>query len=413
MNIGSTAVAIKPVWTMRGENAFRRISIALFLAGFSTFSLIYCTQPLLPEFSKEFLVDPAVSSLALSLTTGCLAFSILCAGAFSEALGRKGLMFASICSAAILNLWTAFAPNWEMLLVLRALEGLVLGGVPAVAMAYLAEEINPRHLGYAMGLYVGGTAFGGMIGRVAIGVITELTSWRTALGAMAIVDLIVAVGFLVLLPKSRNFVPRPGLNIRMHLDAWGGHLRHSNLPFLFLAGFLAMGTFVTIYNYAGFRLAASPYNLNQSEIGLIFLAYIFGVGASSTAGAVADRLGRPPVIVAGALMTIAALALTLLPGIAAMIAGIVVTTIGFFMIHSVASGWVGRLASRNKSHAASLYLLAYYLGSSAMGSLGGWFWNKGGWSAVIGFTSVLTALILGIAIYLMQQTAQLPHPGRA
>jgi hypothetical protein len=72
----------------------RRISLALFMAGFATFSLIYCTQPLLPEFTAEFGVDPATSSLALSLTTGCLALSILCVGALSEMWGRRGLMFA-------------------------------------------------------------------------------------------------------------------------------------------------------------------------------------------------------------------------------------------------------------------------------------------------------------------------------
>jgi len=152
-----------------------RISLALFMAGFATFSLIYSTQPLLPEFTAEFGVDPATSSLALSLTTGCLAVSILCVGALSETWGRRGLMFASICGAALLNLVSSVAPTWEVLLVVRSLEGLVLGGVPAVAMAYLSEEIPPDRLGRAMGLYVGGTAFGGMIGRVAIGALTHIS----------------------------------------------------------------------------------------------------------------------------------------------------------------------------------------------------------------------------------------------
>jgi hypothetical protein len=143
-----------------------RTSVALFFAGFATFSLIYCTQPLLPEFSVDFGVDPATSSLALSLTTGCLAISMLCVGALSETWGRRGLMFFSMSGAAILNLVSASAPNWELLLVIRSLEGMVLGGVPggvpAVAMAYLSEEIPAERLSWAMGLYVGGTALGGI-----------------------------------------------------------------------------------------------------------------------------------------------------------------------------------------------------------------------------------------------------------
>lgn len=144
----------------------RRISIALFVAGFATFSMLYCVQPLLPEFTTAFQIGAAQSALAISFATGFLAVAIVLAGALSETIGRKGLMFASICGAAILNIVVAVAPSWPILLLARALEGAALGGVPAVAMAYLAEEIQPKNLGLAMGLYVGGTAFGGMVGRV-------------------------------------------------------------------------------------------------------------------------------------------------------------------------------------------------------------------------------------------------------
>jgi len=153
----------------RGTPAYARINWALFLSGYAVFSQIYCTQPLLPVLSEHFGVGAAASSLALSLTTGCLALSIFLAGALSESVGRKPLMFASLIAAAALELAAAAAPTWEILLALRALEGLALGGAPAVAMAYLAEEIEPAGLGSAMGLYIGGNALGGMAGRVVTG----------------------------------------------------------------------------------------------------------------------------------------------------------------------------------------------------------------------------------------------------
>lgn len=382
------------------DAALLRIRIALFLAGFATFSLIYCTQPILPELSATFQVSPAASSLALSLTTGALALAILCAGAISESFGRRGLMFVSMIGAALLNLAAAGTSDWTLLLAVRTLEGLVLGGVPAVAMAYLAEEMPKARLGAAMGLYVGGTALGGMSGRVLIGILTEHSDWRTALGAMAVLDLVIAVAFVLLLPPSRNFVRRTGLDLRFHLAAWGGHLRHPALPLLFLVGFLSMGAFVTVYNYAGFRLIADPYDLDQSQIGMIFLAYLFGMVASPTAGLMADRFGRTPVVAAGALVMLAGLAATLMAPLAGIIIGVVVLTIGFFTVHAVASGWVGRLAEANKSHAASLYLLAYYTGSSVMGSAGGWFWHADGWPGVVAFSGTLTAAILLIAGWL-------------
>jgi YNFM family putative membrane transporter len=370
------------------------------MAGFATFSLIYCVQPLLSEFAREFRIDAAVSSLALSATTGALAISILAMGAFSETLGRRGLMFASMCAAALLNLGCAVAPTWGVLLVARGLEGFVLGGVPAVAMAYLAEESPPDRLGFAMGLYVSGTAFGGMTGRVAMGVLTQLSSWRVALGVISVVDLVAAVAFVLLLPPSRHFVRRTGLALSTHLEAWRRHLSQPGLAMLFAVAFLAMGAFVTVYNYVGFRLAAPPYRLGQAQIGLIFLIYLIGMAASSWAGALADRFGRPLILMLGAVVALAGLSLSLAQSLALVILGVAGLTVGFFMAHSVASGWVGRLASENRSHASSLYLLAYYLGASLLGSAGGWFWRRGGWVAVAAYccAGMFGVLALGFVL---------------
>ncbi|MFW2076096.1 MFS transporter, partial [Acinetobacter gerneri] len=84
---------------------------------------IYCVQPLLPEFTHTFHISPGTSALALSLTTGLLAVSILLSSAFSQALGRKGLMFVSMGLAALLNILCGLAPNWHILLIARAVQG--------------------------------------------------------------------------------------------------------------------------------------------------------------------------------------------------------------------------------------------------------------------------------------------------
>jgi YNFM family putative membrane transporter len=378
---------------VRGSAAYWRINVALVLAGFSTFSLLYCAQSLMPAFAVAFRVSPAESSLALSLSTGLLAVSVFLAGALSETTGRKALMVGSLFTAAALNLAAAAAPSWHALLVIRALEGIALGGTPAVAMAYLAEEIEPGRLGLAMGLYVGGNAFGGMAGRVLAGIVADYSSWRVALGFIGMLGLAGAVAFVLLLPQSRNFGGRR-MSPRVHIAAWLGHLRAPGLPWLFLIGFLGMGSFVTVYNYAGFRLGQPPFDLTQGQVALIFTMYLFGIAASSRAGALADRLGRGPVMIAGTLVALGGVALTLVSSLAGIVAGIAIMTIGFFAAHAIASGWVARMAKGAKGHASSLYLLAYYLGSSLAGSLGGWFWAVGGWSAVTAFVAAMLGLSL-------------------
>jgi MFS transporter, YNFM family, putative membrane transport protein len=386
-----------------------RIPLALFLAGFSTFSLLYCVQPLLPVFARYYHVSPAASSLPLSLSTGCLAFAVICAAAVSENMGRRGLMFAAMMLAAALNVAAAMAPSWGFLLIARAAEGFVLGGVPAVGMTYLAEEIPSSRLGFAMGIYVAGNAFGGMCGRVGSGILTEDFSWRVALSVIGAIGLATAFGFMLLLPPSRNFIRRRGFEPRYHLLAWIGHLRHPALPMLFVLGFIFMGAFVTIYNYAGFRLIAPPYRLTQTELGLIFTVYVLGITSSSAAGWLADRFGRLSTMLSGIGVFVFGTMLTAMFQLPLIVSGITLVTIGFFAAHSVASGWVGSLATGNKGHATSLYLLAYYLGSSVAGSAGGWFWTKGGWNAVVIFTLSLLALglvaTLRIHVSLKHRTA--------
>lgn len=396
---GAVMKPAAPVWIAYGTPEYRRAGVALFLAGFATFSLLYCVQPLLPVFARDFAVSPAESSLALSLATGTLAFSIAAAGAFSQGIGRRGLIFASMTLAAVLSFVAAITPDWYGLLAARTLEGLVLGGVPAVAMAYLAEEIDPGPLGKAMGLYVGGTAFGGMMGRIGMGLLGEFMTWRSALMVLAGVCFIGAIGFRLLLPPSRNFVRRPGLDLAFHAAALRAHLASPGLVRIYASAFLGMSVFVTLYNYVTFRLTEAPYFLSQSAISLIFLAYGFGVISSSMGGVLADRLGGRPLLIGGFVLMLAGVGLTLSSLLVFIIAGLVIMTIGFFVAHAVASGAVGPLAGQAKGHAAALYLLFYYLGSSVSGTTGGWFWEHGGWNAVAAMTGLCALLGLALAFF--------------
>lgn len=401
-----STVLATPVWISRGTADYRRVSVALFLAGFATFSLLYCVQPLLPELARTFAVSPAQSALALSVSTACLAVSIVLAGALSEGLGRRKLMFISMALAALCNLVASLLPQWHALLAARALEGLLLGGVPAVAMAYLSEEIDPSGLGFAMGLYVGGTALGGMLGRVGMSAMTEFWGWRNALAVLSVLDLLAALGFVWLLPNSRNFVKKTGLGARYHLQAWGRHFQHPGLSLLFLIAFGLMGVFVSIYNYAGFLLSAAPYNMSQLQISHIFYAYLLGTAASPVAGGLADKLGRGPVLIAGSLLMAAGVVLTLFQSLAIIVTGIVLLTAGFFVAHSVASGWVGRLATQSKGHASSLYLWGYYMGSSVLGAGAGWFWSRWGWSGVGQVALLVLTLVIALALRVQWLTAQ-------
>lgn len=389
-----------------GSRAFQRINRAMLFGGFSTFALLYCVQPLMPLLGQQFALSPAHASWVLSISTLALALSLLACSALSDRIGRKGVMSTAVAAAAVLTLACACAQDYTQLLVLRALLGAALGGLPAVAMAYLVEEIDGASLGMSMGLYIGGTALGGMVGRVLVSVASDYFSWRLALAGMGLAGLYAAWEFWRTLPESRNF--------KRGAEGWpalaGGmrtHLLDAGLPWLFALGFLVMGAFVCLYNYISYRLLAAPFGLGQTAVGLLSVLYLIGMVSSVWAGRLADRIGRRNVLWIVLLMMLAGLLLTMSSWLPLIVAGMAVFTFGFFGTHSVTSSWVGLRARGAQALASAMYLFFYYLGSSLLGSATGISWSSGGWPAVVAVLAAALAAAMLIALRL-RSLAPLP-----
>ncbi|WP_459207072.1 MFS transporter [Pseudomonas sp. MLB6B] len=397
----ATAQAEPPpqLWIEKGTPAFMRTVLALFSGGFATFALLYCVQPMMPLLSHEFAINAAQSSLVLSISTAMLAIGLLITGPISDRIGRKPVMVFALLCAALATLASAVMPTWETVLATRALVGLSLSGLAAVAMTYLSEEIAPQHIGLAMGLYIGGNAIGGMSGRLITGVLIDFVSWHTALLVMGGLALVAALVFWRVLPESRNFRAQ-SLKPRNLLDGFVLHFKDAGLPWLFLEAFLLMGAFVTLFNYIGYRLLAEPYHMNQALVGLLSVVYLSGIYSSAQVGALADKLGRRKVFWASILVMAAGMALTMAAPLTLIVVGMLIFTFGFFGAHSVASSWIGRRALRAKGQASSLYLFSYYAGSSVAGTVGGMFWHHYGWNGIGLFIGSLLAIALGIAVHL-------------
>lgn len=392
--------ASAPIWIRHGTAAFRRTNLALFAAGFATFGLLYCVQPLMPEFTRDYHVSAATSALSLSLTTGVLAVAMLFAGAISDAVGRKSVMVVSLLVSAVLVLISAWAPSWGALLLVRTLLGVTLSGLPAVAMTYLSEEMHPESIGLGMGLYISGSAVGGMGGRLITGIVSDYFGWRVGVTVVGVIGIVCGCIFWRVLPVTRNFIAQP-LRARTLLNRFVRVFRDPGLPWLFLEGFLLLGAFVTIYNYLGYRLLAPPYSLSQTVVGLIFGIYLIGTFSSAWMGSLAGRLGRRKVLWTTFAMMLAGVVLTMMSSLWLIMLGIVAITFGFFGGHSIVSSWVGRRAGLAKAQASSMYLFSYYMGSSIAGASGGLFYAVAGWNGVAAFvgTLVLIGLLVAWKLY--------------
>ncbi|MBW8740012.1 MAG: MFS transporter [Streptomyces turgidiscabies] len=382
-----------------GGPGYRRMSLALFLAGVATFALLYSTQALLPLISGEFGVPASDASWTVSAATGALALFVLPMSALSERFGRRTVMTASLAVAVTVGLLVPFAPSLGALIALRAVQGAALAGLPASATAYLAEEVRPRALITAIGLFVAGNSVGGMSGRVITGWVAQEWGWRVAVAVIGVVAVGCAVAFRLLLPAPRHF--RTGsLRPRVLARTVRTHLANPLLRRLYAIGALFMTVFGGVYTVIGYRLTEAPFGLPQGIVGSVFLVYLVGTVSASTAGKLVGRLGRRGALYLAGGTTTAGLLLSLSDTLALVLLGLVLITAGFFAGHAVASSAVSHTAKEGRAQASALYQSAYYIGSSAGSTLGAVAFHASGWSGTVGLgllavLGVVTVTVLG------------------
>ena len=381
---------------------YRRIKFALFVAGFVTFAQIYEVQVLLPDISKFFSIPPVTASLALSLTTLALAISMFFIGPSSERLGRRPIILISLFAASLLGIILGFTPNWGFLMVGRFVQGMALAGLPAVATAYLAEEICSAELPKAAGSYVAGTAIGGMLGRILSGFLSHLVGWDMTITILGCIGVVGTVLVWLLLPKQEGFSKaEPGLKALMQHTK--DVLTEPGLLLLFVIGGTALGAYQSILNMMPYRLTGAPYFMATWIVSLIFLVNLFGSFAASTAGSLASRFGRRAVVPVAGIIYLVGILMMLAKPLWAIFAGLVVFTIGFFAVHSVATGWVTARAVSGvgaTGQASSAYSIVYYAGGSIFGTLAGFGWTALGWPGVVAISGSLAVVVIILALIL-------------
>lgn len=381
-----------------GSREYRRLIVGLFFAGIATFAQLYSAQAVLPQISSDLSVSPATAALSVSAATLGLALAVIPWSVVADRIGRVPAMATGVLTATVLGLSAPLSGEIITLLSLRFAEGVALGAVPAVALAYLSEEVEARHAAAAAGSYIAGTTVGGLLGRIASGIVGEVGGWRAGILSVALMCALAAALFLWLTPRARGFVPG-----RLRVDRDPGILEKLRAPLrsslqwaLYAQGFLLMGAFVAVYNYLGFHLSAEPLALPAWLVPLLFLAYLAGTASSPWAGALASRIGRFPVLLSSIGVMAAGAVLLLVPMVAIVLPGLVLFTAGFFGAHAIASGWTPVAAGpASRAQASSLYYFAYYAGSSLFGWMLGLVFGAASWGW---FVAVIVGMCAAAAL---------------
>jgi predicted MFS family arabinose efflux permease len=371
------------------NQSFRRAAVGI--PGFCAFFNLYGPQSLLPSLAREFDATPAQISLTVTATTLAIALSAPFAGAIADTLGRKRVIAAAMLLATAPLIMIALAPSLHALVFWRFVLGLALPPIFTVVVSYIGEEWPPAQAMGVLGVYMAATSVGGFAGRLVSGLLADLVGWRGGFLITAAMTFACGLAVAAILPRERNFARSDGLAVSARQML--GHLGNSQLLATYAVGFGTLFTFVALFTYVNFLLAAPPFNLSPTLLGAIFVTYLAGATAVLGLGRAIARFGRRPLVIAAIALWAAGALLTLIASLPVIIAGLAVAACGGFIVQATSTGYVALTAQSGRTSAIGLYATSYYIGGSVGAVLPGLTWSIGGWPGCVAMVLAMQALM--------------------
>lgn len=380
---------------VKSRRPFGLAILALYAATVTVFADMYVTQPILPQLARDFGVDAAVAGATISAVVLATALSSAFYGPLSEALGRRRVMVWGSAGLAVATAACAWAPSLFALLALRALQGLFVPAVSAVAVAYLYEDFAAENPAFLVGGYVASSVLGGLGGRVLGAWIADTYGWRASFVVFAVLTVAGALG---LVATVRARAPRKahaaGGELRRTYAALFTHVRDVRLAGAFAIGAALFFAFIGVFTYLPFYVTAKPFDLSATAVSWLYVPYLAGAVVSPIAGRLAGRHSPRLVMAAGITIAIGGIAFSLEPRLSDVVASTVILCAGMFIAQPVAPAFVTATASAAKASATALYQSFYYLGAVFGSVLPGFAWERWAWPGVV--TTCIAALVVAL-----------------
>ena len=270
------------------------------------FLLIFCVKAIAGEFHTQ----PSAVLGAVFMTQAFRPVGALVFGMLADRYGRRPVLMFNILSFSVIELACAFAPSLSVLLVLRALFGIAMGGEWGVGAALAFETLPKEGRGTFSGILQEGYALGSILASAAFAFLFHRIGWR---GLFIVGSMPAVLVFYVQAKVAESPVWLAGARKRVARSATGlaAPIVPPNLmaflpTFLFLI--LLMTAFMSFSHgtqdvYPTFLSVQA--GLSPETIGIIGVLYGFGsIAGGFVFGALSEKWGRKRAIVTAALLAI-------------------------------------------------------------------------------------------------------------
>ncbi|MFJ7277814.1 MFS transporter [Kitasatospora sp. NPDC098663] len=373
---------------------------------------VYYSQPLLDLIAADYGIDPATIGLVGTLTQTGYALGLLLLVPLGDRVNRRTLTTAQLGLSVLALAAVALAPSAPLMLAAMAAVG-VLAVVAQVVVAYAASLAAPADRGRVVGTVTSGIVVGILLARTVAGTIGDLAGWRAVYVVSAVATGAMALAVAVVLPTERHQpsartkqTGQTGQTARISYPRLIGSVftLFAEEPVLRARAVLALLTFTSItvlLTPMVLPLAAPPFSLSHTQIGLFGLAGAAGALGAGRAGRQADlgRAERTAGIGLSAMLA-AWIPAALLPNsVWWLVLAMVVIDYGLQSVHVVNQHLLYQVRPEAQSRLTAGYMLLYSAGCAA-GAIGSTVvYERWGWTAVclLGAATSLAALLYWLA----------------
>ncbi|MDY0051558.1 MAG: MFS transporter [Aliarcobacter sp.] len=352
-------------------------------------SVMYATQPLQPLLAKEFNISITKASQFTAIIMLFLAISPIIYGYILEKINAKKMLINSSIILFITNIFLGLSTTYELFLLFRTIEALVVPAILTSLMSILAN-IDKENIKFNMSIYVASTVFGGLIGRVFSGFIATNFSYEFVFYSLSIAILISIYFISKLSYEGEAKIIKPQLS---HISEI---LKDKRFSTVYILMFCVFFVFAGVLNILPFRVKEISSDVSEFQISLLYLGYGMGILVSLNSRKIINFFKNEiNTILFGLILFLFITIFLVIKDILILFLLIFLFCLGMFTVHSVSTGLANSMKASQKSLTSGMYLTFYYLGGAFGSYIPSIIYEKFGWNSVIYmFCSILLLTML-------------------